>query len=551
MYRLLLIDNEPIIVDGLYDLFLELDSLELDVLKAYSATEALARLSAHKIDIVIADIQMPGMSGLELQQLIKEQWPFCKTIFLTGYNDFSYVQTAMRHGGLDYVLKTEGDERILEAFHNAIAGLQEEWEKEQLMEEARQELHLAKPLLQKEYLLSLLSGERLHNEGIQFRFAELGISLSTALPVLLVVGRVDEWPGDYSFADRELLLFAIHNISQEYFSTYSIATLSYDRTKFIWLIQPKEVDDGNGPAFVQRIHETLDSVQSASRSVLHIPVSFVTHGSFCSWSELPSVFNRLTRLLGRGLGLGRESLLTDIPASEKPSAALKSAGSTGDNANIANIASQRRTIPLLESYLEGGDAREFASLCSGMLQSAAHDPFLYTEMYYNIATMILSYLNRVEATQDLLERQDFDGLMRIDDHPDWEAAAHYFENVAAQLFVKRHDEREEKSHSIITRLNQYIKEHLHDDLSLTKLSDVVNLNASYLSRLYKQTAGYGLAEYIAERRVDKAAALLRETSLKIHEVARQVGLEQGYFIKMFKKYTHTTPQEYRELKLYD
>ncbi|QJD86796.1 response regulator [Cohnella herbarum] len=549
MYRLLLIDNEPFIVDGLYDLFLELDSLELVVLKAYSASEALTLLSAHKIDIVIADIRMPGMSGLELQQLIRKQWPFCKTIFLTGYNDFSYVQTAMRHGGLDYVLKTEGDERILEAFHSAIAALQEEWEKEHLMGEARKELHLAKPLLQKEYLLSLLNGERLHNEGIQLRFAELGISLNTAVPALIVVGRVDEWPGDYSLADRELLTFAIHNIAQEYFSNCPFAAISYDRTKFIWLIQPQDADEVNGSAFVQRVHETLDSVQTASRGVLNIPVSFVTHSSLGSWSELPSVFNRLIRLLGRGLGLGRESLLIDIPTAEKTSGpATKGACSIGDNANIA---SQRRTIPLLESYLEGGDAREFASLCSGMLQSAVHDPLHYTEMYYSIATMILSYLNRLEATQDLLERQDFDGLMRIDDHPDWEAAAHYFESVVALLFAKRHDEREEKSHSIVTRLNLYIKEHLHEDLSLTKLSEVANLSASYLSRLYKQTTGHGLAEYIAEKRIDKANSLLTETVLKIHEIAREVGLEHNYFIKMFKKYTHMTPQEYRELKVRD
>ncbi len=547
MYRLLLIDNEPFIVDGLYDLFLELESVELDVLKAYSASEALALLSAHKIDIVIADIRMPGMSGLELQQIIKKQWPFCKTIFLTGYNDFSYVQTAMRHGGLDYVLKTEGDERILEAFHHAIAALQEEWEKDQLMEEARKELHLAKPLLQKEYLLSLLNGERLQSEGIRHRFAELGISLSTADPVLIVVGRVDEWPGDYSFADRELLTFAIHNIAQEYFSNCRIAVLSYDRAKFIWLIQPQEGDGANMSAFVQRVHETLDSVQSASRGVLHLPISFAISGSFCSWSELPSAFNRLIRLLGRGLGLGRESLLTDLPpVGRAPGTASKGVHSSGDNASLAG---QRRNIPLLESYLEGGDAGEFASLCSGMLQSAAHDPLHYTEMYYSIATMILSYLNRLEATQDLLEHQDFDGLMRTDDHPNWEAAAHYFENVVALLFAKRHDEQEEKSNSVVTRLHLYIKEHLHEDLSLTKLSEVTNLSPSYLSRLYKQTTGHGLAEYIAERRVDKATSLLTETAMKIHEVAREVGLEHNYFIKMFKKHTHMTPQEYRELKV--
>lgn len=107
MYRVLIIDNEPVIVNGIYNLFLDLDHVELGVLKAYSASEALALLAKHTVDIVFADIQMPGMNGLELQQAIMKSWPRCKVVFLTGYNEFSYVQTAMRNGGFDYVLKTE------------------------------------------------------------------------------------------------------------------------------------------------------------------------------------------------------------------------------------------------------------------------------------------------------------------------------------------------------------------------------------------------------------------------------------------------------------
>jgi two-component system response regulator YesN len=65
---------------------------------------------------------------------------------------------------------------------------------------------------------------------------------------------------------------------------------------------------------------------------------------------------------------------------------------------------------------------------------------------------------------------------------------------------------------------------------------VVYLNPSYLSRLYNQTTGHGLTEYISEKRMEKAKALLKQTSFKIHEIARQVGLEVGYFIKLFKKH---------------
>ncbi|MCD9020403.1 response regulator [Cohnella silvisoli] len=546
MYRVLIIDNEPVIVDGLYDLFQDVEHVELGVLKAYSASEALDQLSKHTIDIVFADIHMPGMNGLELQKTITKSWPRCKVIFLTGFNEFAYVQTAMRNGGFDYVLKTEGDERILEALNTAIASIQDYSKTERFIEEARQDMYLAKPLLQKEYVISLLNGERQYSDNIQLRFTELGISLSTAVPLLLIVGRVDEWLDAYTVSDRQLLMFAIHNIAQEYFSYAALVPVSYDPTKFIWLLQPKEAETVNWEKFVRPVHETLDSIQSSSKNVLKITISIVTHSKPCSWNDLPSVFNNLNRLLGRGLGLGKEILLTDSDTAEKTTVPLSlGAGSAG---NDPVMPSHRKNIPMLEYYLESGASQEFSSLCRTMLQSAAHDHYAYAEIYYSIATLVLSYLNRMEATKNLLERQDFDGLMQMDDHNTWKAAASYFEGVVDLLFVKRLDEKEEKSHSIITRLQQYIQGNLDNDLSLTRLSEVVYLNASYLSRLYKQTTGHGLAEYIAEKRINKASALLRDTSLKIHEVARQVGLEQGYFIKMFKKYIHMTPQEYRELK---
>jgi two-component system response regulator YesN len=78
------------------------------------------------------------------------------------------------------------------------------------------------------------------------------------------------------------------------------------------------------------------------------------------------------------------------------------------------------------------------------------------------------------------------------------------------------------------------------------LSKVVHLNASYLSRLYKQVTGHGLAEYITEKKLEKAMDLLKKTSLKVHEIAGQIGWESGYFIKIFKRNTRMTPQEFRE-----
>lgn len=177
MYNLLIVDDEPRITNGLYEQFLEWNEEELGVFRAYSSTEALNILRTSKIDIVLSDIQMPGMNGIELQQKIHELWPRCKVIFLSGYSDFNYIQSAMRDGGLDYILKIEGDKAIFAAVSKAITRLRDEFESEQLLKTAHQQLDAALPMMQKNFMESLLKGELSGRSINPELFAELELPL--------------------------------------------------------------------------------------------------------------------------------------------------------------------------------------------------------------------------------------------------------------------------------------------------------------------------------------------------------------------------------------
>ncbi|TLS49496.1 response regulator [Paenibacillus antri] len=126
MYHLLIVDDEANIAEGLADLFrragLPLERIET----AYSASQALERCQVEPVDIVISDIRMPGMSGLELLERMRETWRHAIVIFLTGYADFEYAKRALRGQAFDYLLKPADDEDVVAAVERAIAAHDEE-----------------------------------------------------------------------------------------------------------------------------------------------------------------------------------------------------------------------------------------------------------------------------------------------------------------------------------------------------------------------------------------------------------------------------------------
>ncbi len=127
MIKLLIIDDEPTLVEGLADSLSKVMPNDVDILLAYSSKEALNLLTQYTIDICISDIQMPGMNGLELLGVIEKSWPACRVIFLTAYSEFNWVQQAVRHKCcVDYILKTQGDSYIENAVLGQIACIRSE-----------------------------------------------------------------------------------------------------------------------------------------------------------------------------------------------------------------------------------------------------------------------------------------------------------------------------------------------------------------------------------------------------------------------------------------
>ncbi|WP_123039605.1 response regulator transcription factor [Cohnella candidum] len=530
MNRLLIIDDEPYIVESMEEMLSEIEDLELEIHTAYSSEEAVEILTRKKIDIVLSDIRMPGMDGLQLQERILERWPRCQVIFLTGMSDFSSIQQAIRNRGTDYILKTEGDEAIERAIRQAVARIREESLNEQFLLRAKDQLWQALPLLRKDWFMGLLDPQSASSSLKPAKMEELGVLLRPDRPVLLVAGRVDRWREEDGDSGRTLLLYAIQNIAEEYLSRVLFLPILLEGSHFAWMIQPAlpyEADWEDTAGFVLG---TLESIQATCRDLLRLPVSFVTTGSAAAWDRLAATYRHLRQTMILGLGDGQDMLITYCETET-------------EDADGSPVFAGR--LSELEQMLESGRQQEWDRLLDESFQAGFKTFASYAEFYYAVALMLLRQLNAAGAESpeggDTAKR-----LMDLDGHPTKEAAVSYLKETASRLLERRKRTVDERTVKIIQKLNHHIREHLADDLSLDTLASVVYLNASYLSTLYKQSTGRNLFDYISELRIDMAKELLARSPLKIHEIAVQVGFATaGYFTRFFKRHTGTTPQEYR------
>jgi len=552
MIRLLIVDDEPIIVNSMYQLFREAVHLDIEIYRAYTVYDALEFLQQHRIDLVLSDIRMPGLSGIELQKVIIDKWPRCKIIFLTGYNDFEYAKQAIRNGGvMDYLLKHEDDDMILESVEKAIAVIEKQALSDSYALQSRTKLQLTLSAAQKNTIFDLIYGSKHSPKVLTQKFGQLEMSLQADQRVYQIIGRIDSWEQVDSDKDRGLLAFAIQNIVDEYLCSAAVCvSVAFDHYKFLWLMQPVGGHPGRSDKEMEqewklltaRVLGILEDAQNACKNMLKLSVSFASSYEPVSWEAFGAQFNYLKMLLGHGFDGKHELLIQERN---------RLGGLDIDKNRLYFAGSQqlRKQLGQLEEYLERGQATAFMALY-GQIMNRDASTYSHTdllELFYSVSLYLLSYSNRTGLLHILSSKMNIGRMTQYDAHETWEGVVQYFSDFAQLLFDNRPSSPEMGMQRTIQIIQHYVQTHLDQELTLTNLAEFVNHSPAYLSRLYKKETGVTLFDYITERRMAKAKEMLSETAMKIHKIAVAVGYESPpQFTRSFKKWFKVTPQEYRD-----
>lgn len=540
MYRILLVDDELDALQYFGRMFQEnLDGqYEADVYAVDSAEKAMDYFREYKVDLVVSDIQMPGINGVEMYQKIKASWPKSRFLFLTGFMDFDYVySTAAQDSHTRFLTKLEPVEKIIAIVKEMFDELEESYREKALIQKAEIQSREAYPLLQNRCLGQYLFGKG-KAEQIQVGFKKYGIFLEYEMPLSLI-GAVIEGAGSEK-EDQEHLEFVLKTVMnsefQKDYQMYGYLSDEEDLT-YTWLLQKKDKE-------ARKIQDILEYVQKIFQKNTGYLVSFACGTTSGDPLENPRLYKKIRNVLGYR---NRELTENIIPCDLE-----KHAGSViWEDKQLIKSWNQMVQINELEQYLELGQESMFFELFDRMVahmgEVQSMNYTLAQEIYYKIAVLLLRYINLWQLNEALAFRVELYKLMRADMHENWKAGVAFLRKVAEEIFLIHFETEKNSLSGYIQYLRIYIKEHMEEELSLVYLAEKIHLNASYLSRLFKKETGEKLYDYILRVRMEKATELVRKGNMKIQDIAQAVGYESVQsFNRAFKKYTGDAPVNYRK-----
>lgn len=538
--RLLIVDDEHYIVNYLNDLIEKQHIPELEIYKCYSGKEALSLIQTSLIDLILLDIHMPGMSGLEVAAQVTELLPRCRIIFLTAYDNFDHIYESNKLEHTRYLLKTEDDEVILNEISHVLEELEEENNKSLLLSEAQQKSFLLSHLLQQNILKGIVAGHSIEKLERELRIAGSDFTLNLHQPVYLMYTQIH-----YRTLDETIITN----------SAYTLQYLQLIKKLLEGKFQFSMLDFGKGTLllFFQPINsfpsefEFLKSVANDFGDYYFTKhrrrVTTVLYPKVSEWNEVCSHFQMMQQYAeSSGDAVPLIYSLAAVPENDISK-------SLPVGVSIDRIPVEKK-LQELSFYLYQGSEKDYLytlkHLCSECVNIRSMHSISAIKIYNSVSLMLMQYIDLYQLQEKIISKIALYPLYYIHDFSSWKEAFRYLEKLSSQIFYIQNLNKMDRNVQLVQKIKTYIRDHIAESLTLTTISRIVNYNEAYISRLFKQINGMGLSEYISIERINKAKDLLVTTSDSIQNIATDTGFDTAqYFSLVFKKTTGVSPSEYR------
>lgn len=459
---------------------------------------ALPQILESKPDILLTDIKMPFMDGLELSKIIRDKLPQTVIIILSGYNEFDYARQAISLGISEYLLKPASAEDIL----CAVNKVRSQIEHLRVEAQATDRDHAA----QREVFFSgLYSGFLSGTRQIIERAEHLALPVSAAI-YQVVTARLS--PSQTYHDDR---------LREALYHTQHAQASGYNGVQVVYLLQAES-----------------DAALEVKRQALFRDIE--KNGAGSSFQMQWHTGEAVRRLSDIAASYQTACLKAKRIDLDSKTGGLSGVTPFQDDALLAFLRmGKESTVQAFWAQYRHAVESAFASFI--------YRCYLYTELFLVISQFAKEIGMDIptELTEsDILEKRIVADTS-VDDFIGFGC------ELCRQAMVKRDQKNHGKYSPAVERAREYVKQHYADSaLSLTQVAEAVHLSPNHLSTSFKEKTGVGLSEYLIDIRIRHAKQLLATTDLLASEVGERVGYQNmNYFSMLFKRIVGMSPSQYR------
>lgn len=518
--RLLIADDEFWIRENLKNLIADLYDLEI-LPMASDGEEAIQIMEQTPADIIITDINMPYLSGVDLMKRISKQWPKALIVVLSGYSDFGYVHEALVSGAIDYLLKPVNLgqlNNILEkAIDRVLTESKEREEQKHYLEKMKQAssdridrnfsrwLHEA----HKAELLSDSISQMYEYERNFSNYRLVLFKIIMAQPGTTDVNKIKMIIDENIMDGRKIIIHDLYHFSRFLLITDSLSDKLIPQLKMI--------------------HDQLNQNQNNSKIIIS--------SRYFSFMTLRQAYDENCEALLKN-DCDRRSMLCY-------------AADIKDREIQQRLSENSRKE--MEFALHCGDRRRFEQLLemTGIFQCSERN-YIIAELQNIINNIIMVVRYHVEKQGTLVQLMAVDNymntLLEVIDRLEFHKIRELFRQLLDECFSDADSKEGETGiQDIVKKAKSFIDDNYRDQISLSLLSSRFNIADSYLSHMFKEVIGQNMMLYLASVRIQHAKELLLNQDISITEIAIMVGYDDySYFSRVFRKLEGTSPRAYRE-----
>lgn len=505
--------------------------------EAKNGKDALEKAIKLNPDIMLVDINMPIMDGLEFVRNVNEKGINSKIIILTGHNEFNYAKQAVKLGVNNYILKPVDDEEIIKSLNEVKKIIEIETSTKIEIGRLRKQLKDSLPLLKDKLLNEIIQGSiiRSRNEAMK-KMEYLNINIDSDYYQVVAIELEYEESLGWSDEDRQLWKFAVSNITGEVLAEQYIFDTCYDTDDRICIIIGlKETEDNCDTS--QLLYNRLELIKNAVQKHLSFTVTIGAGNIKNDLFDIHASYKEAIVALKNKLTVGKNKV---IPYSTVSDSTIKSNLFTGEH--------RSRLLLDLRTADETEVQKLIRQIFNEMRSENIHHEIIFVVCIELVAVCLEYIVETGLSFKDILPNNRINIIEELQSKGSIDEMESWIEEIYRLTMELTQKSRNSKVSKLIDEVKNYIEtNYQNDSLSIDEMAKKLFVNYAHLCFIFKRDTGVTINEYLTEFRIKKSKEFFDNGDTLVLNVASKVGYaDANYFGKCFKKFYGLTPSKYIE-----